>query len=301
MVYVELRTQGRFVQVKKPFLYKKRKTPAGHRRGRITVFSAAARKRMLDTTAKLRADVPCRFVTLTYSDCIIPWRGMEAKAHLRALFERMRRAAPDASAVWRMELKPRKSGDHVGVVVPHFHLLVFNADILKMPDETNRHYSGWFHEAWESITKHHAWYPSDGRHDLRTDDVEIVNQRQMMYYVSKYAAKNDGGRTTLVTNSYSHVGRLWGIHNRAKIPFCPLQEISVYASENAFKAFQATSEAEYPAIAQYNPRRGFTLYVDCAADWHEFLLWLIGVYPRNLNSGSLCYNDVRKVTSIQRE
>jgi len=242
------------------------------------MFTKAARKRMLDNVATLDLDQKCRFVTLTYSDCTIPDDGEAAKANLRALLERLRRAAPESSAVWRMELKPRQSGEFVGRIVPHFHLLVFGADHLESPTKgAKENYSGWFHEAWEAVTKHHEHYPDDGRHDLRTDDKKINGGRQAMYYVAKYAAKVDE-EALLVTDAYPHVGRFWGVFQRDFLPSCPLREVAFRIHSEAFQPFREAACEIYPGIAQKRQNQGFTLYVDDAHMWLEFLEWCRQAY-----------------------
>lgn len=250
---------------------------------------------MLDMTATLRVAAGCRFVTLTYSDDTIAWDGRQAKAHLRALNERMRRDAPEAAAVWRMELKPRLSGKFELHEVPHFHLLVFNAQKLELPDEANRHYTGWFNDAWSDIIGHYDHYPNDKKHDLRTDDVSIVDERHAMYYVSKYAAKCDSTALHLVTVPYPHAGRFWGVHNRKNLPVCDRHNISAYVSESVFRLFKAACVSQWPKIAEMRSSRGFTLYVDDAQEWHELLLWLMHVFGRDEKASSMCYNPIRRI------
>jgi hypothetical protein len=100
------------------------------RRGVCKGFSFGSRRRMLDrlNQVSVAADLP-DFVTLTLPDnCFddgVASFAKAAKAYLDTFLKRLRRACPSACGFWRIEWKARKSGDYVGKLFPHFHLLVW--------------------------------------------------------------------------------------------------------------------------------------------------------------------------------
>jgi hypothetical protein len=100
------------------------------RRGVCKGFSFGSRRRMLDRLNQVStaADLP-DFVTLTLpDDCFddsVSSFAKTAKLHLDVLLKRLHRACPSACGFWRIEWKARKSGEHEGKLVPHFHLLVW--------------------------------------------------------------------------------------------------------------------------------------------------------------------------------
>jgi hypothetical protein len=74
------------------------------------------------------ADLP-DFVTSTLPDnCFdddVARFGKTAKLHLSVLQKRLARACASSCGFWRIEWKARKSGQHIGKLFPHFHLLVW--------------------------------------------------------------------------------------------------------------------------------------------------------------------------------
>jgi hypothetical protein len=105
------------------------------KRGRICGFSGGSRRRLQRRQAEVSvaAALPL-FITLTYPDSILPdaWGCGEfnqfcerARSDLDAFLKRLCRELPMVSAFWRIEAQPRKSGLHVGLLVPHFHLLMY--------------------------------------------------------------------------------------------------------------------------------------------------------------------------------
>lgn len=103
------------------------------RRGLCRGFSFASRRRMLGRVneVSVAAPMPC-FVTLTFPDAVFDDDAgrfaKTAKLCLDTFFKRLRRVAPQASALWRLEWQSRKSGEHLGKLVPHFHLLVWGLE-----------------------------------------------------------------------------------------------------------------------------------------------------------------------------
>lgn len=174
----------------------------GGRRGLISGFSAAARKRMLEFLAKLRG-LPNKsaFVTLTYPS-IYPDAPAEWKRHLDTFFKALRRlrGADGCFAVWRIEAQKRGA--------PHFHLLIFG-----YPSGLQR-FRKWVAARWYQIVA-----SGDQRHFYAGTQVnKITSRHHACAYAAKYAAKIEGCGNRFATidgEIVELVGKHWGVFNRA--------------------------------------------------------------------------------------
>lgn len=128
-------------------------------------------------------------VTLTYPDDY-PTDGQTVKAHLRALFERMRRKGclEFDSWVWFLEFQQRGA--------PHFHIL-----------GTGWIPKGWLSDAWAEITK--------GNSRTCTRVEQIRNPNAAGAYAMKYAYKSEQKE---VPEGFERVGRMWGCVGPRTIP-----------------------------------------------------------------------------------
>jgi len=165
----------------------------------ITEFSKSSRRNMLNAMAQMRNIGAGYFVHLTFPGmATIPAKFVvtqeTAKSALAALRKRIARKLPAAGGIWRMELKKRLTGSSKGLIVPHFHVMIFGI-VWDDPDETFRQ---WVARVWNEIID-----PSDRKHrkaGTRVD--EICNRRHAMAYASKYTAKTSG--------ESEDKGQLWG-------------------------------------------------------------------------------------------
>jgi hypothetical protein len=167
-------------------------------RGIIVGFSAAARKRMIEMMASINR-TRVRFmpimVTLTYP-AVWPTEPKVWKEHLDAWLKRLERQYVGLSAIWKLEFQSRGA--------PHFHLLVFGTRWLSHQ---------WCARAWYEVVD-----SGDERHLEAGVEVKRVRSwRGVMSYASKYLAK----KTT--ENLPGMVGRFWGVHRRARLPFDLIQ------------------------------------------------------------------------------
>ena len=153
----------------------------GGKRGQIYSFSAQSRKRMLERLARLRDTSGGYFVTLTYAGRFC-WSSSEVKNHLAVFRKALLRRFPAAGAFWRMELKPRQSGESMGDLVPHFHLLIFGVNPPSLAFLRR-----WIRFTWSRIVA----YPDSPRRLVRTQCDQITTRRHAANYASKYAAKAD--------------------------------------------------------------------------------------------------------------
>jgi len=121
------------------------------------------------------------FVTLTYPE---EYPDVEtAKRHLRAWLMRLKRAAPRAGWVWRMEFQERGA--------PHFHLLIWGVPFLD--------------KEWVSRTWYEVVSSGDPKHLRAGTRVERVwSWRGVLSYAAKYMTKDDDGPVPEWT------GRVWG-------------------------------------------------------------------------------------------
>jgi len=149
---------------------------------------------MLEKIHQIERGAPMpHFVTLTFPD-LFPTQA-EAKRKLDNLFKRWKRKWPKTSAIWRMELKDRKSGKSAGQVAPHFHLLV------------------WGHFDKETAAK--DWFEVNGESQYAhlkhgTDAEQLESWKGAVHYCAKYVAKSD--------DDFQSEGRIWGAHNKAALP-----------------------------------------------------------------------------------
>jgi hypothetical protein len=189
-----------------------RTTPFPYRgagRGAITEFSRKSRKRMIDKLAKARQLERPLFLTFTYPDeCWFAraMTGRDLQAHLDALIERFKRFCPDVGMIWRKEWEDRKSGEYLGQIAPHLHVLLTNVtgDLGELRTTLRQ----WWYEIITS-----------GRCDLpmrkipRVDVQAVKSRRHAMYYVSKYLAKaeDESEISNYFRNNPGEIGRHWGV------------------------------------------------------------------------------------------
>lgn len=170
-------------------------------RGAISEFSRRSRKRMLEKLAMLRDASGGYFITLTYPGKF-DWTPAECKIHIANLRKAILRRFPGCGAFWRMELKQRLSGESAGVIVPHFHILLFGIYCPSLA-----YLRRWINVAWSRI----ANYPDSAPRNLRTQCDEITSRRHAAAYASKYAAKIEDGTLVLLQDWNSDTwGRHWG-------------------------------------------------------------------------------------------
>lgn len=186
-------------------------------RGRITQFSRESANRLRKRLASLKRIERPVFVTLTYPD-VWGWSGEEIKADLDRFGKRFRRQFPDWAFVWKLETVARKSGTLEGVVMPHFHLLVYGPK-NEIGFSTLR---TWIGEAWsksiqaetydDEYTAYRQWLRpemgsnAEAHKEAGTRCEHIRAFGGVMYYCSKYFTKHEDGVEGL--------GRCWGIVGR---------------------------------------------------------------------------------------
>jgi len=233
-------------------------------RGLVYGFSRASRLRMIKKMNRLRPD-NVKFITLTYP-ARYP-RPDEAKKHLRALFERFRRAYPKSSAIWRLEYQERGA--------PHFHLICFNMPFLPFHELRNM---------WSEIIYKYV--------DLQLPFVRIEklkSNRGALYYVSKYVAKmsDDGAVAGALLNldAYLHAGRVWGVFNSQFLPFAPKVYITILDREPRSAAECKKLMRRHYAYMNKQRDKGGVIFTEKAYSLHNALIRLLIKYADPLTDG----------------
>jgi hypothetical protein len=197
----------------------------GGKRGKVGGFSRAARRRLLELLASLNRNalpfLPL-FLTLTYPG-EYSLNPADWKRDLDVFLKRLRRAYPDAAAVWKLE--PQKRG------APHYHLLVFGVEQIP---------HSWLRQAWYEVVG-----SGDARHLLAGTRVERVKSwRGVMSYAAKYL-----GKVETMAEWPDYVGRWWGVSGRGLLPILLYTQ---YLGRGAFYAFRRV-------MYHYLKRRGVNM------------------------------------------
>jgi len=170
-----------------------RSAVGGGKRGKITIFTNQARKRMLERLAAMRNCENGFFATLTYPGSF-EYTAQQCKNHLILLRKRMQYYCPDVRVIWRMDRMERKSGASKGDFAPHYHLLIYGIDLSRLEK-----FRMWLHETWSEIANYH----DRNVPMLRTECKEIVSHKQAMSYAAKYMCEVD-------KDDDKGFGRYWG-------------------------------------------------------------------------------------------
>lgn len=213
--------------------YESGRQQGGGRRGVVSGKSRQSRRRQLELMMKVRPDGPGFFMTATLPDAVLAIadssQGVvdELKRKggwLDKLLDRVFYRFPGATVLWAVEFKRRLSGQFVGQVMPHIHMIVFGVEPGALPldghllasdegksDDALR-LQGWLKETWAAIVG-----SGDEKHERRgADVVELDSRRKVFTYVAKYTGKEWGAVVDTVTGEVIHTGRMWGIaHGRA--------------------------------------------------------------------------------------
>jgi hypothetical protein len=200
--YTRFRVQGQLVEFHRGVSHST--VPCDTPRGVVDGFSAAARLRLLKRIATINwSEIPMSiFLTLTYPDeCAertYKQRGQDRFMFMRHIEKHLGRKV---CGVWRVEWLPRRSGTLKGMILPHYHILLFGVSFVHYR-EINR---------WWKCVLHHDGY-------VRTE-VKLARSPQMAgMYVAKYMSKKTE-RASLVNGAYlNNPGRHYGYHRASMIP-----------------------------------------------------------------------------------
>jgi len=180
------------------------------KRGIVKGYTDSSRFRSLQYIAGIdwKSAGECYFATLSYPDTS-QWEDYEIRQRHLTQFARDLKTHYDRPIgfVWRIEWLTRKSGERIGMMAPHVHMLLFNC-----PNLTNRNLNLWWQRSlqWDQYVNTLVEY-------LR--DREIVG-----IYICKYGAKQDSllGYDAYLSSVIS--GRAWGHRYASHIPRHPVVE-----------------------------------------------------------------------------
>lgn len=227
-----------------------RKAPRPGVRGAVRAFSPASRRRLLWTIAQVDEGLLNRalFVTLTYpaDDPSLEYR----QRHLDTLLKRLRRFAPEASVIWKLEYTKRNT--------PHYHLIVLNLNFWSYTEVAR---------AWSEIVgSKNAAHARAGTQVQRVGDKSHVGR-----YITKYVSKAG----TLPPN---HQGRVWGTAGALQLSFAA-KRVFVLARDHWSKIRRALdqvrrshqrSKAFARKASTYNTQRWFA----AGAEVIRYMRWL---------------------------
>jgi hypothetical protein len=180
----------------------------------IKGLSRKARINMFQHICMVERDTEFVLVTLTY-----PGKSFEEdprvwKEQLNKFAKRLQYAYPKVSGFWRLELKRRKSGEMVGKVAPHYHLLIYGVDYFELLKYVP---GAW----WEVVGS------KDNDHLVAGTRIERPRSPEgAKWYVAKYVSKEDNEQELYQEiQKIGHVGRMWGMINEKNIPWADCKEI----------------------------------------------------------------------------
>lgn len=210
--------------------------PIGGRRGIISDFTPAARRRLLDLCQSIDTrDLPAPplFITLTYPQ-EYPHEREIYKGHLDTWCKRLLRFAPEVSCIWRLEWQKRGA--------PHYHLLAFGRAFID---------KDWVATSWYEVVG-----SSQRVHLLAGTEIRAVRSwHGVLHYAAKYMAK------PVDQDAPKYQGRYWGVHNRATLPvhLCtvPLDEAAFWAARRVVYHYY---RSRGKVIRYKSLRRGVSVY-----------------------------------------
>ena len=189
---------------------------------------------------------PCYFVTLTFHH---EWGGYaERYAAFRAFYKRLKRRWDSVRLYWKVEQVERKSGLEVGLMAPHYHLLVFLP--VRIPA---KEFERWVRPVWCALRPGDKSY-YDAAADVRACRNTTGSQvGKLLAYLCKYMAKE--------TDSLEGCGRYWG--HLGKLPVVVM---GVRFTVSAWLEF-------CDKINERGRSEGVAYWEKISPKWRGFFLW----------------------------
>lgn len=175
----------------------------GGRRNRIHGFSERSRLRFLRAIATIDWDANgiASMITLTYPDECLPGSPYHNTMNRHRFFRDAENfLSEELPILWRCEWKKRKSGENLGMLAPHFHLIAFDDAFL-----TARVVK----QIWTQVI--------NAKRNVQVD-VQVMEAATMAaLYAAKYMSKADSDALLLDNGTYLNTGRPWGMHRAQRI------------------------------------------------------------------------------------
>ena len=315
VAHVELYAGAGFMKVKLETADFLQPSCDSSKRGLVTHFSDASRRRMLDLLAKVDYSKVPLWLDLTYPDQF-PTSCDVWKNHLELFFKQLKRRFPQSCAIWKLEFQARKSGANQGKIAPHFHLLLWGVPWESdFQPERGKHYRVvencpapvvWRTDVLvesQFVCKHLAlndeivewtrrnWFDvvasGDPKHYKAGTGVDKLHSRQGAF---SYASKRYVSKKSDVEKLNLKTGRFWGVFNRKHLPLGRRQSFrltkkqAVRLRRYIRRHRRATTKPENRRWLRKGSRssavHGFTAKHYCRADfWLERLPELVGTLP----------------------
>lgn len=183
-------------------------------RGNIRGFSKQSKRRLLTylNSIDYTRTGPSLFVTLTHPDDVDVRKHRLRRNHRNLFVKTLERAlGKKLGIIWRQEWIARKSGIHLGKMMPHYHLLVFGVKYIA---------SELINSCWRNALK-----MGDG--PLAIDIREVTGEQGVIKYIAKYLAKNPSLDIGSYLDKTVTLGRFWGVLRKELIPLCTPQELEL--------------------------------------------------------------------------
>jgi hypothetical protein len=197
-----VRRSGRLIEMQTSFDSEYISRGFGGRRGCVSEFSWASRRRLLKRIAAINWQVlgDRWFVTLTYQGAGFPTDMRDAKAHLKAWRKRYEaRYGKIDVAVWKMEFQAR------GAV--HFHLMIRQPQGLFLDGSGRRDSIDQF-RSWCSTNWYEVVGSNDKRHKSAGTNVQLSVSDGARYFAYMLKEKED---QNTVPEGVTNCGRFWGV------------------------------------------------------------------------------------------
>lgn len=184
--------QGKFVKLHN--VPRHINSPTRALRGKCLPFTDGARRRCMQTAARINPDAVPIFVHLTYGG---EWSRDPRvwKEHLDRFLKCLVRLNPKLCGLWKLE--PQRRG------APHYHLLVYGGRIPK----------DWIAATWARCSDDESLKHLQA--GTRVESIRTSNGA--MFYCSKYICKR--GAENDLEPEWQHAGRWWGVFNRGSMPW----------------------------------------------------------------------------------
>lgn len=248
-----LESQGPVVRVKR-VKYQHGESRIG-KRAAITGFSEKSRWNLIMKTAvwDWHKIGPSVFVTLTYPDGYKMEAPSERNKH-RYKWHRYLESwrGCNTPVLWRVEYAERKSGEMVGTVMPHWHMLILGVEYVP----------------YQLVNE--WWRKSIGREGyVRTDVRAVTNDGGVRRYLAKYLSK-DATSNSLVRATYHNIrGRHWGVLREEEIPVHPRIRIERLTEEQIDAVYMIAEEQMKNVDSRC--KTSFTAMDQLADDIREYL------------------------------
>jgi len=223
----------------------------------IGMMSKASRLKLLSLVNRMdwRESPVTLFVTLTYPDTIVH-RDYDRRSRDRAVWMRYieKHLGRKVPSIWRVEWMPRKSGEYIGRLMPHWHLLLPNTEFLSKYI---------VREWWRRAIGHDSTY-------LDVHVKRVIGVDGAIRYLAKYVSKQAALGIVAYHNSGFRFGRHWGCTRKDLLPMCPI-DIQRELHQNEIEAVRGMGATMNPHY-EVDSGAGYTLLGKAMADfWREFL------------------------------